>query len=139
MAFTEPEAKVLGALSNMNQSHALTVRELCRATGLPEVSGETWHQDEARIHALAAEHGRSIILMYYGDAQRPGGAVINRLMNLTYAEYANEIIAPGANHFEPGDIPALVKIADVICADTGMRYTIPAATPMPTTRRLAAS
>ncbi|MFE3798670.1 hypothetical protein KHQ06_17200 [Nocardia tengchongensis] len=91
----------------------------------PEVSGEAWHQDEARIHALAAEHGRSIILMYYGDAQRPGGAVINRLMNLTYAEHANEIIAPGAHHFEPGDIPALVKIADVICADTGMRYTIP--------------
>ncbi|MFE3798669.1 MarR family transcriptional regulator [Nocardia tengchongensis] len=38
MAFTEPEAKVLGALSSLNRSYALTVRELCRATGLPEAS-----------------------------------------------------------------------------------------------------
>ncbi|MFB8008321.1 MarR family transcriptional regulator [Nocardia sp. NPDC056000] len=38
MAFTEQEAKVLGALSNMDASQALTVRQLCRATGLPETS-----------------------------------------------------------------------------------------------------
>ncbi|MEV6772045.1 helix-turn-helix domain-containing protein [Nocardia sp. NPDC051030] len=38
MAFTEPEAKVLGALSNQVPPHALTVRQLCRATRLPETS-----------------------------------------------------------------------------------------------------
>lgn len=38
MAFTEPEAKVLGALSNLNPPHALTVRQLCDATRLPETS-----------------------------------------------------------------------------------------------------
>ncbi|MFI1920556.1 hypothetical protein [Nocardia sp. NPDC020380] len=65
-------------------------------------------------------------LVYYGDPDRPG-AVINRLMNLAYNEYVDEIIAPSADHFEPGDLPALVKIADVICADTDHRYTITAA------------
>ncbi|MFE3104981.1 helix-turn-helix domain-containing protein [Nocardia tengchongensis] len=58
MAFTEPEAKVLGALSNMNQSHALTVRELCRATGLPEAS---IHRALLRLShsglAMGAPHG----------------------------------------------------------------------------------
>ncbi|MFD7843273.1 hypothetical protein ACFV4K_10105 [Nocardia sp. NPDC059764] len=92
-----------------------------------DLSGEAWPQDEARIHAFAAEHGRSVILVYYGDPNRPGGAVINRLMNLAYSEYANEVIAPSTDHFEPGDIPALVKIADVICTDTATRYTIPTA------------
>lgn len=38
MAFTEPEAKVLGALSLLQPDQALTVRQLCRATGLPETS-----------------------------------------------------------------------------------------------------
>ncbi|WP_330249766.1 helix-turn-helix domain-containing protein [Nocardia sp. NBC_00565] len=38
MAFTEPEAKVLGALSNLDPPHGLTVRQLCRVTGLPETS-----------------------------------------------------------------------------------------------------
>ncbi|MFD7843272.1 helix-turn-helix domain-containing protein [Nocardia sp. NPDC059764] len=38
MAFTEPEAKALGALSSLDLSHMLTVRELCRATGVPETS-----------------------------------------------------------------------------------------------------
>ncbi|MGW5225224.1 hypothetical protein ACWEP5_09820 [Nocardia niigatensis] len=88
----------------------------------PDVSGEVWSEDEAQIHALAAEHGWSVILMYYGDPDRPGGAVINRLMNLSYSEHANAVIAPSADHFEPGDIPALVKITDLICVDTGTRY-----------------
>ncbi|WP_330249767.1 hypothetical protein OG874_26065 [Nocardia sp. NBC_00565] len=88
----------------------------------PDVSGEASGQDEARIHALAAECGWSVILMYYGDRDRPGGAVINRLMNLAYSERANAVIVPSADHFEPGDIPALVKIVDVICVDTGTRY-----------------
>ncbi|WP_330178740.1 hypothetical protein OHB26_19665 [Nocardia sp. NBC_01503] len=38
MAFTEPEAKVLGALSNLDPPHALSVRQLCCATLLPETS-----------------------------------------------------------------------------------------------------
>ncbi|AYF77803.1 hypothetical protein D7D52_32785 [Nocardia yunnanensis] len=38
MAFTEPEAKVLGALSNLDPAEALTVRQLGRATRLPETS-----------------------------------------------------------------------------------------------------
>ncbi|WP_433667221.1 hypothetical protein ACQP06_27015 [Nocardia sp. CA-136227] len=89
----------------------------------PDVSGERWQRDEARIHTLAEERGWSLILVYFGDPKRPG-AMINRLMNLAYAECVNEVIAPSANHFEPDDIPALVKIADIICADTGTRYTI---------------
>ncbi|MEV6772044.1 hypothetical protein AB0N05_25800 [Nocardia sp. NPDC051030] len=91
----------------------------------PDVSGEAWTEDEARIHAIAAERGWSVILVYYGDPDRPGGAVINRLMNLAHGQYVNEVIAPSSDHFEPGDLLALVKIADVICADTGTRYTIP--------------
>ncbi|WP_433591348.1 hypothetical protein [Nocardia sp. CA-145437] len=90
----------------------------------PDVSGEQWQQDEARIHTLAEKRGWSVVLVYFGDPKRPG-AVINRLMNLAYAECVNEVIAPSADHFEPDDLPALVKIADVICADTGTRYTIP--------------
>ncbi|BAW09955.1 conserved hypothetical protein [Nocardia seriolae] len=66
-----------------------------------------------------------MILVYYGDPDRPGGAVINRLMNLAYAECVNEVIAPNIDHFEPDDLRALVKIADVICADTRIRYTVP--------------
>ncbi|MEV0461571.1 helix-turn-helix domain-containing protein [Nocardia tengchongensis] len=38
MAFTEAEAKVLGALSILDVDDALTVRQLCRATGLPDTS-----------------------------------------------------------------------------------------------------
>lgn len=87
-----------------------------------DLSGEGWSEDEARIHALAVERGWSVILVYYGDPDRPGGAVINRLMNLAYSEYADAVIAPSADHFEPDDILALVKITDVICADTGTRY-----------------
>ncbi|QLY32427.1 hypothetical protein H0264_09320 [Nocardia huaxiensis] len=90
----------------------------------PDVSGAARHQDESRIHALAAECGWSVILMYYGDPARPGGALINRLMNLTYTECVNEVIAPSTDHFEPGDLSALVKVADVICTDTGTRYTV---------------
>ncbi|MEV6770101.1 hypothetical protein AB0N05_15900 [Nocardia sp. NPDC051030] len=92
----------------------------------PDVSGERWQQDQARIHALAEQRGWSVVLIYFGDPKRPG-AVINRLMNLAYTEGVNEVIAPNTNHFEPGDLSALAKIADVICADTGTRYTIPAA------------
>ncbi|MVU81341.1 hypothetical protein GPX89_29375 [Nocardia sp. ET3-3] len=88
----------------------------------PDVSDERWQQDEARIHTLAEERGWSMVLVYFGVPNRPG-AVINRLMNLAYAECVNEVIAPSVDHFEPDDLPALVKIADVICADTGIRYT----------------
>ncbi|MCU1642556.1 MAG: hypothetical protein JWN03_2831 [Nocardia sp.] len=87
-----------------------------------DVSGKACDDDEARIHAFAAERGWSVILVYYGDPDRPGGALINRLMNLAYSEHANAVIAPSADHFEPDDIPALVKIADVICVDAGTRY-----------------
>ncbi|MFE3984749.1 helix-turn-helix domain-containing protein [Nocardia tengchongensis] len=38
MAFTEAEAKVLGALAILDVDDALTVRQLCRATGLPDTS-----------------------------------------------------------------------------------------------------
>ncbi|MEV6772978.1 helix-turn-helix domain-containing protein [Nocardia sp. NPDC051030] len=38
MAFTEPEAKVLGTLSNLEPARTLTARQLCCATGLPEAS-----------------------------------------------------------------------------------------------------
>ncbi|MFE6859603.1 hypothetical protein [Nocardia sp. NPDC057668] len=67
----------------------------------PDLCGPARPEDEARIHALAAEFGRSLILMYYGDPGRPGGAMVNRLMNLAYAVDANEVIAPSANHFTP--------------------------------------
>ncbi|MBL1077245.1 hypothetical protein JK358_22860 [Nocardia sp. 2] len=90
-----------------------------------DISGESWAADQDNIHALAAQYGWSIVLLYYGDSDRPGGAVINRLMNLAYNEGVNEIIAPSATHFDDGDISALIKFADVICADTGVRYTIP--------------
>ncbi|MCU1643104.1 MAG: hypothetical protein JWN03_3379 [Nocardia sp.] len=36
MALTEPEAKVLGALSTLQPPHALTVQQLCRTTGLAD-------------------------------------------------------------------------------------------------------
>ncbi|MFE5289772.1 helix-turn-helix domain-containing protein [Nocardia sp. NPDC056611] len=58
MAFTEPEAKVLGALSSLGLPHVLTVRELCRATGLPETSV---HRALLRLSrtglALVTRHG----------------------------------------------------------------------------------
>ncbi|QLY32428.1 helix-turn-helix domain-containing protein [Nocardia huaxiensis] len=38
MAFTEPEVKVLGALSILDSVQALTVRQICHTTGLPETS-----------------------------------------------------------------------------------------------------
>ncbi|MFI6868962.1 hypothetical protein [Nocardia sp. NPDC050406] len=88
----------------------------------PDVSGEKWGEDEARIHAFAAKRGWSVILVYYGGPNRPGGAVINRLMNFAYSEHANAVIAPSTEHFGHGDIPALAKIADVICVVTGTRY-----------------
>lgn len=89
-----------------------------------DVSGHSLCEDHATIHTFAAERELSVVLVYYGDPDRPGGAVINRLMNLAYNESVDGIIAPSADHFEPGDIPALAKIADVICADTGNRYTV---------------
>ncbi|MFB8008322.1 hypothetical protein [Nocardia sp. NPDC056000] len=90
----------------------------------PTVSGEQWQQDAERIHRFVEERGWSLVLVYYGDPKRPG-AVINRLMNLAYTECVNEVIAPSTDHFAPDDLPALVKIADVICVDTGSRYTVP--------------
>lgn len=38
MALTEQEAKVLGALSSLDPPRALTVRQLCCATALPQGS-----------------------------------------------------------------------------------------------------
>lgn len=38
MALTEPEAKVLGALAMLTPPRAITCRQLCRATGLPDTS-----------------------------------------------------------------------------------------------------
>ncbi|WP_460726961.1 helix-turn-helix domain-containing protein [Nocardia heshunensis] len=38
MAFTEPEAKVLGALSMLSAARSLTAQQLCRATQLPDTS-----------------------------------------------------------------------------------------------------
>lgn len=89
----------------------------------PDVSGERRQHDEASIHTLATERGWSLVLVYFGDPKRPG-AVVNRLMNLAYAEYVNEVIAPSVDHFEPDDLQDLLKIADVICTDSGTRYTI---------------
>ncbi|AYF72959.1 hypothetical protein D7D52_02720 [Nocardia yunnanensis] len=97
----------------------------------PDVSGAAWSEDESRIHALATERGWSVILVYYGEPDRPDGALINRLMNLAYGEHADAVIAPSTDHFEPGEIAALVKIADVICADTGTGHTLPATTSTP--------
>lgn len=88
-----------------------------------DMAGEAWRRDEARIHTLATERGWSVILVYYGNPDRPG-AVINRLMNLAYTEDVNGVIVPSTDHFEPGNLTALVKITDVICADTGIEYTI---------------
>lgn len=36
MALTEPEAKVLGALSHLDTAQALTVRQICGTTGLTD-------------------------------------------------------------------------------------------------------
>lgn len=88
-----------------------------------EVSGAAWQQDQASIHALAERFGWSVVLMYYGDSNWPG-AVINRLMNYAYNESVSAVIAPSIDHFEDGDIPALVKFADIVCADTGCGYTV---------------
>ncbi|MFE3795806.1 helix-turn-helix domain-containing protein [Nocardia tengchongensis] len=38
MAFTQSEAKVLGALSVLGDSQDMTVRQISRATGLPDTS-----------------------------------------------------------------------------------------------------
>lgn len=46
MAFTEAEAKVLGALSNSGAGRALKVGELCRATGL---CGSSLHRALLRL------------------------------------------------------------------------------------------
>ncbi|MEV6772979.1 hypothetical protein AB0N05_30520 [Nocardia sp. NPDC051030] len=51
-------------------------------------------------------------------------AVVQRLMTLVWNEDVNAIIVPSHDHLEPADIEALVKFADVICADTGNRFTI---------------
>ncbi|WP_067814695.1 hypothetical protein [Nocardia inohanensis] len=88
-----------------------------------DVSGASWARDQTRLYGFAAEHGWSVTLVYQGDSDRPGGRVINRLMNLAYNADVGQIIAPSIDHFEDGDIPALIKIADVICADTGVRYS----------------
>ncbi|MEU0538333.1 hypothetical protein ABZ319_00555 [Nocardia sp. NPDC005978] len=88
-----------------------------------EVSGAEWQQDEESSHALARQFGWSIVLMYYGDPNLPG-AVINRLMNYAYNESVSAVIAPCFDHFEDGDIPALVKFADVVCARTRRGYTV---------------
>ncbi|WP_157762817.1 hypothetical protein [Nocardia yamanashiensis] len=92
-----------------------------------DVSGGAWERDQARVYDLAAEFGWSVVLVYHGDSDRARGRVINRLMNLAYSEDVGRIIAPSAEHFEDGELPALVKIAEVICADTGTRYTSAAA------------
>ncbi|MEU6580288.1 hypothetical protein [Nocardia sp. NPDC046763] len=89
-----------------------------------DVSGVNWQRDEARIHAAADERNWTVILVVLADPIRQGAA-INRLMNLAYAEGVDAVIAPSLAHFESGDISALVKIADVVCADTGNRYTAP--------------
>ncbi|MFJ9367079.1 hypothetical protein ACIRRA_22020 [Nocardia sp. NPDC101769] len=89
-----------------------------------DVSGVNWQRDEARIHAAADERRWTVILVVLADPIRQGAA-INRLMNLAYAEGVDAVIVPGLAHFEHGDISALVKIADVVCADTGNRYTVP--------------
>ncbi|GAB0104130.1 hypothetical protein JMUB6875_31040 [Nocardia sp. JMUB6875] len=87
-----------------------------------DVSGESWRQDLTRIHAFANDRGWSMVLAYFGDPDAPG-EIINRLMTLAYDKYITEVIAPTAAHFDPDDIPSLVKIADVICADTGRTTT----------------
>ncbi|WP_157762239.1 hypothetical protein [Nocardia yamanashiensis] len=89
-----------------------------------DLSGRSWKQDQARIHSFAAEHGWPVVLIYYGGLDRPG-AVINRLMNLAYAEGVRAVIVPSTAYFESGDLAALVKITDVICTDTGIIHTAP--------------
>ncbi|MFE3757460.1 hypothetical protein ACFXO9_24405 [Nocardia tengchongensis] len=88
-----------------------------------EVSGACRQRDEAQIHALAEELGYCLTVLVLADQERD--SVLNRLMNLVWGEQVNEVIAPRLDHFESGDIPALVKFADVICADTRKRYTVP--------------
>lgn len=88
------------------------------------ISGEAWQIDQARIHALADEREWPVIIMYFGDPSDPR-AVINRLMTFAYDACIAAVITPSIDHFESGDLPALVKIIDVFCADTGRRYSIP--------------
>ncbi|MEV6767092.1 hypothetical protein AB0N05_00510 [Nocardia sp. NPDC051030] len=87
-----------------------------------DVSGGSREQDEARIHALATELGYSVAVMVLADPDRD--AVLSRLMNLLWGEYVDTLIAPGLEHFEAGEIPALVKFADVVCANTRERFTV---------------
>ncbi|MEV6774602.1 hypothetical protein AB0N05_38810 [Nocardia sp. NPDC051030] len=88
-----------------------------------EISGARREQDEAQIHALAEELGYCLAIVVLADPERD--SVLNRLMNIVWGESVNGVIAPSLDHFESGDIPALVKFADVICADTRKRYTVP--------------
>ncbi|WP_405497497.1 hypothetical protein [Nocardia sp. NBC_00511] len=90
-----------------------------------DVSGPMRRRHEDAIHAAATRHGYTICLMVLAAPERE--AVVQRLMTLIWNEAVDAIVAPSADHFEHGDIEALIKFADVICADSGARYAIPAA------------
>ncbi|AYF75666.1 hypothetical protein D7D52_19460 [Nocardia yunnanensis] len=87
-----------------------------------EISGPQKPQHEMEMHAVAERYGYTICLMVLVAPERE--AVVQRLMTLVWNEGANAIIAPSADHFEPGEIDALVKLTDVIYVDTGDRLTI---------------
>ncbi|WP_433592336.1 hypothetical protein [Nocardia sp. CA-145437] len=87
-----------------------------------KVSGAQQRQHEAEMHDAAGQLGYEIGLMVFAAPDE--GTVVQRLMTRVWNEEVNAIIAPSADHFEPGEIDALVKFADVICVDTGIRYTI---------------
>lgn len=89
-----------------------------------DVSGASWLNDEAAIHAIAHECNSRVVLVVLPDSARWGDHLVNHLLNLTYGEDADDLIVPTIDHLHNSELSALVKVADVICADTRKRYTV---------------
>ncbi|MFE5290309.1 hypothetical protein ACFRAQ_35615 [Nocardia sp. NPDC056611] len=89
-----------------------------------DVSGASWQDDEAAIHAVAQECGTRVVLVVLADSARWGDHLVNHLLNLIYGEDADDLIVPTIDHLYSSELRALVKLADVICVDTRKRHTV---------------
>ncbi|MGW4350613.1 hypothetical protein ACWELJ_00840 [Nocardia sp. NPDC004582] len=89
-----------------------------------DISGTSWQKDEAAIHAIAQECDTRVALVVLADSARWGEHLVNHLLNLTYGEDADDLVVPTIDHLDQSELRALVKVADVICADTRKRYTV---------------
>ncbi|MFE3796850.1 hypothetical protein [Nocardia tengchongensis] len=88
-----------------------------------DVCGASWLNDEAAIHATSQECDTRVSLVVLADSARWGDHLVNHLLTLTYGEDADDLIVPTIDHLDTSELRALVKVADVICADTRKRYT----------------